>query len=43
MKDFVRPIFYMPVDPEPAGCQMVVNAAFVSLAYPENVRWGDTK
>ena len=36
-------ILYMPIDPEAAGSQMVINAAFVSLAYPENVRWGDTK
>ena len=34
---------YTPIDPEAAGSQMVINAAFVSLAYPENVRWGDTK
>ena len=34
---------YMPIDPEAAGSQMVINAAFVSQAYPENVRWGDTK
>ena len=43
MKDFARPIFYMPVDPEPAGCQMVINAAFVFQAYPKNVRCEDTK
>ena len=36
-------ILYMPIDPEAAGSQMVINAASVSLAYPENVRWGDTK
>ena len=36
-------ILYTPIDPEAAGSQMVINAAFVSLAYPENVRWGDTK
>ena len=29
---------YMPIDSEAAGSQMVINAAFVSLAYPENVR-----
>ena len=29
---------YTPIDPEAAGSQMVINAAFVSLAYPENVR-----
>ena len=34
---------YTPIDPEAAGSQMVINAAFVSLAYPENVRSGDTK
>ena len=34
---------YTPKDLEAAGSQMVINAAFVSLAYPENVRWGDTK
>ena len=34
---------YMPIDPEAAGSQMVINAAFVSLASPENVRWGVTK
>ena len=34
---------YTPIDPEATGSQMVINAAFVSLAYPENVRWGDTK
>ena len=34
---------YTPIDPEAAGSQMVINAAFVSQAYPENVRWGDTK
>ena len=34
---------YTPVDPEAAGSQMVINAGFVSQAYPENVRLGDTK
>ena len=34
---------YMPIDLEAAGSQMVINAGFVSQAYPENVRWGDTK
>ena len=34
---------YTPIDPEAAGSQMVINAAFVSQAYPKNVRWGDTK
>ena len=34
---------YTPKNPEAAGSQMVVNAAFVSQAYPENVRWGDSK
>ena len=34
---------YTPRDPEAAGSQMVINAAFVSQAYPENVRWEDTK
>ena len=34
---------YKPIDPEAAGSQMVINAGFVSQAYPENVRWGDTK
>ena len=29
---------YTPVDPEAAGSQMAINAAFVSQAYPENVR-----
>ena len=29
---------YTPIDPEAAGSQMVINAAFVSQAYPENVR-----
>lgn len=37
MKDYVRPIDYMPVTPEAAGSQMVMNAAFVSQAYP-NIR-----
>jgi len=32
-----------PIDPEATGSQMVINAAFVSQAYPENVRWGGTK
>ena len=36
-------ILYMPIDPEATGSQMVINAAFVSQAYPKNVRWGDTK
>ena len=31
---------YTPIDPEAAGSQMVINAAFVSQAYPENVRCG---
>ena len=31
---------YTPIDPEAAGSQMVVNAAFVSQAYLKNVRWG---
>ena len=26
---------YMPIDPEAAGSQMVINAAFVSQAYPD--------
>ena len=34
---------YTPIDAEATGSQMVINAAFVSQAYPENVRWGDTK
>ena len=29
---------YKPIDPEAAGSQMVINAGFVSQAYPENVR-----
>ena len=29
---------YTPIDPEAAGSQMVINADFVSQAYPENVR-----
>ena len=37
MKDYVRPIDYMPITPEAAGSQMVINAAFVSQAYP-NIR-----
>ena len=36
-------ILYTPIDPGAAGSQMVINAAFVFLAYPKNVRWGDTK
>ena len=40
--DFI-PIIQRPLDPEAIGSQMVINAAFVSQAYPENVRWGDTK
>ena len=31
---------YTPIDPEAAGSQMVINAAFVSQAYRRNVRWG---
>ena len=31
---------YTPIDPEAPGSQMVINAAFVSLAHPQNVRWG---
>ena len=34
---------YTPIDPEAAGSQMMINAAFVSQAYPKNVRWGDIK
>ena len=34
---------YTSIDPEAAGSQMVINAAFVSHAYSKNVRWGDTK
>ena len=34
---------YAPIDPEAAASQMVINAGFVSHAYSENVRWGDTK
>ena len=34
---------YTPIDPEADGSQMVINAVFVSQAYPENVRWGDSK
>jgi len=37
MKDCVRPIDYMPIDPEAAGSQMVIYAGFVSQAYP-NIR-----
>ena len=37
MKDCMRPIDYMPIDPEAAGSQMVIYAAFVSQAYP-NIR-----
>ena len=29
---------YTPIDPEATGSQMVINAGFVSQAYPENVR-----
>ena len=29
---------YTPIDPEAAVSQMVINAGFVSLAYPKNVR-----
>ena len=36
-------ILYTPIDPEADGSQMVINAVFVSQAYPENVRWGNTK
>ena len=36
-------ILYMSIDPEAPGSQMVINAAFVFQAFPENVRWGDTK
>ena len=44
-KDCARPVDFIrqQTQPEAAGSQMVINAAFVSLAYPENVRWGDTK
>ena len=34
---------HMPIGPQATGSQMVINAAFVSQAYPGNVRWGDTK
>ena len=34
---------YTPIDPEATGSQTVINADFVSQAYPKNVRWGDTK
>ena len=34
---------YMPIDPEAAGSQMVINVAFDFQAYPKNVRSGDTK
>lgn len=37
MKDCMRPIDYMPIDPVAAGSQMVIYAAFVSQAYP-NIR-----
>ena len=37
--DFIR----QQTQPEAARSQMVINAAFVSQAYPDNVRWGDTK
>ena len=30
---------YAPIDLAAAGSQMGINAAFVSQAYPENVRW----
>ena len=40
-KDRARPIDF--IDPEAAGSQMVINADFVFLAYPKNVRWRDTK
>ena len=30
-------ILYTPIDPGAAGSQMVINAAFVSQAYPKNV------
>ena len=33
-------ILYTPIDPEAAGSQIVINAAFVSQTYPENVRCG---
>ena len=36
-------ILYMPIDPEAAGSQIVINEDFVFQAYPENIRWGDTK
>ena len=36
-------ILYTSIDPEAVGSQMVINAAFVFQAYPENVRWGDIK
>ena len=32
-------ILYTPIDPEADGSQTVINAVFVSQAYPENVRW----
>ena len=33
---------YTPIDPaRAAGSQMVVNVAYMSLAHPENVRWGE--
>ena len=34
---------YTPIDPEADGSQTVITAVFVSQAYPENVRWGNTK
>ena len=36
-------ILYTSIDPEALESQMVINAAFVFQAYPENVRWGDIK
>ena len=32
---------YTPIDPEAAGSQMVINAAFVSQVYPKNVICGE--
>ena len=45
MKDCAKPVdfIHLETQPEAAGSQMVINADFVSLAYPENSRWGDTK
>ena len=42
MKDWAGPIDFIPIiqrpiDPEAIGAQMVINAAFVSQAYPKNV------